>query len=63
MNQRYKVYDAKGTFATSYNLGLGKALALQLAKLSCDQMGGMVTLEDNTQPNERKVIYQKKPKR
>ena len=62
MNQRYKVYDAQGSFATSYNLGLGKALALRLAKLSCDQMGGIVTLEDDTESTDKKVVYQKKLK-
>ena len=59
MNQRYSVFDSKGNLATSYNLGLGKALALRLAKLSCDQIQGKVSLDTDGEAKGNNVIYQK----
>ena len=63
MNQRYYVYDNKGNLATSYNLGLGSATALQWAKIACDTLEGKVTLEDTQSNTDVEVIYQKKKSR
>lgn len=63
MNQRYYVYDDKGNLATSYNLGLGSATALQWAKIACDTLEGQVMLVDTESTDEPKVIYQKKNSR
>ena len=63
MNQRYSVYDNENRWATSYNLGLGSALALRWAKIACDQLDGKVTLISEGESREEKVIYTKPKKR
>ena len=63
MNQRYSVYDKENRWATSYNLGFGKALALRWAKIACDQLEGKVTLVSDGEPRQEKVVYQKPKKK
>jgi hypothetical protein len=62
MNERYIVYDNNGNFATAYNLALGKALALNWAKLACNELSGKVTLSNRDNTPSEKVIYQSRSK-
>ena len=60
---RYIVNDSEGRYATAYNLGFGKALALRWAKIACDQLEGKVTLVSDGEPRQEKVVYQKPKKK
>ena len=41
IESRYIVKDSEGRYATAYNLGFGKALALRWAKIACQELKGL----------------------
>ena len=54
---RYIVKDDEGRIATSYNLGLGKALALRWAKIACKELKGEVFLQDQNDPYNHTSVF------
>ena len=57
IESRYIVKDSEGRYATAYNLGFGKALALRWAKIACQELKGQVFFHSDKDPKEYKPIF------
>ena len=58
---RYIVRDSEGRFATAYNLGFGKALALRWAKIACQELKGEIFYQSDDDPYNFKSVFKYRP--
>ena len=63
IESRYIVKDSEGRFATAYNLGFGKALALRWAKIACHELQGEIFYNSDDEPYVYNSVFKYRPKK